>query len=741
MRGGRGTADSHSTIPLSAYAPPLGLEPRQTAPKAAVLPLHHGGLFPCRCGYRLWWQSPFATLILGREQRRAGNASLSLSNICRGLAPRTAQTRAFNGYFSYLFKPSTAPHRLPHRQLKIPSPCTLEGVAHLLGGESLHLEFPTRTIFEGITVGLNEGDRIGIVGRNGDGKSTLMKILAGRLEPDSGRVTVRGGTRIGYLDQSDVLDDDHTVGYAIVGDTPEYEWASQARIRDVISGLVSDLPWDAPVSSLSGGQRRRVALASLLAQEWDVLMLDEPTNHLDVEAITWLAGHLKSRWSKNAGGLMVVTHDRWFLDEICTDTWEVHDRIVEPFEGGYAAYILQRVERDRQAAAAEAKRQNLMRKELAWLRRGAPARTSKPKFRIDAANALIADVPPVRDTVELKKMAVSRLGKDVVDLENVSVTYDDPSLPGGKRPVLKKVTWRIAPGERTGILGVNGAGKSTLLSLVTGDLKPTEGRVKHGKTVKIATLTQQLDELKEVENDRVSDVIGRKKRSYIADGKELSPSQMLERLGFTSAQLSTPVKDLSGGQKRRLQLMLILLDEPNVLILDEPSNDLDTDMLAAMEDLLDTWPGTLLVVSHDRYLMERVTDQQYAVIDGSFRHLPGGVDEYLALSAAGAGGSAAGSAQARSTAPTQKASAQEAETSTKPKVSGAELRAAQKESGAIERRLAKLTTEQEKLSEQMSAHDPSDYAGLAALGEQQQTLQDEIDELEMRWLELSELLG
>ena len=609
-------------------------------------------------------------------------------------------------------------------------------MAHLLGGESLHLEFPTRTIFEGITVGLNEGDRIGIVGRNGDGKSTLMKILAGRLEPDSGRVTVRGGTRIGYLDQSDVLDDDHTVGYAIVGDTPEYEWASQARIRDVISGLVSDLPWDAPVSSLSGGQRRRVALASLLAQEWDVLMLDEPTNHLDVEAITWLAGHLKSRWSKNAGGLMVVTHDRWFLDEICTDTWEVHDRIVEPFEGGYAAYILQRVERDRQAAAAEAKRQNLMRKELAWLRRGAPARTSKPKFRIDAANALIADVPPVRDTVELKKMAVSRLGKDVVDLENVSVTYDDPSMPDGKRPVLKKVTWRIAPGERTGILGVNGAGKSTLLSLVTGDLKPTEGRVKHGKTVKIATLTQQLDELKEVENDRVSDVIGRKKRSYIADGKELSPSQMLERLGFTSAQLSTPVKDLSGGQKRRLQLMLILLDEPNVLILDEPSNDLDTDMLAAMEDLLDTWPGTLLVVSHDRYLMERVTDQQYAVIDGSFRHLPGGVDEYLALSAAGAGGSAAGSAQARAASSAQASAEPEA-----PKVSGAELRAAQKESGAIERRLAKLAAEQEKLSEQMSAHDASDYAGLAALGEQQQTLQDEIDELEMRWLELSELLG
>ena len=607
-------------------------------------------------------------------------------------------------------------------------------MAHLLGGESLHLEFPTRTVFENVTVGINEGNRIGIVGRNGDGKSTLMKILAGRLEPDSGRVTVRNGTRIGYLDQSDILQDDHTVGYAIVGDTPEYEWASQARIRDVISGLVSDLDWNAPISSLSGGQRRRVALASLLAQEWDVLMLDEPTNHLDVEAITWLASHVKSRWSKNAGGLLVVTHDRWFLDEVCTDTWEVHDRIVEPFEGGYAAYILQRVERDRQAAAAEAKRQNLMRKELAWLRRGAPARTSKPKFRIDAANALIADVPPVRDTIELKKMALTRLGKDVVDLENVSVSFDTPA---GEKNVLKNITWRIAPGERTGILGVNGAGKSTLLSLVTGSLQPTAGRVKHGKTVKIATLTQQLDELREVENDRVSDVIGRKKRSYIADGKEVSPSQMLERLGFTSAQLSTPVKDLSGGQKRRLQLLLILLDEPNVLILDEPSNDLDTDMLAAMEDLLDSWPGTLLVVSHDRYLMERVTDQQYAVMNGAFRHLPGGVDEYLQLSAAGA--TSNGSSVSHPTSSKSAAGGEEAKSA--PKISGAESRALQKESGTIERRLAKLSDEQAKLSEAMSAHDPSDYEGLAALGAQQQSLQDEIDELELRWLEISELLG
>lgn len=607
-------------------------------------------------------------------------------------------------------------------------------MAHLLGGEDLHIEFPTRTIFEGITVGLNEGNRIGIVGRNGDGKSTLLSLLGGRLTPDSGKVTVRSGTRIGFLDQADVLDDSLTVGQAIVGDTPEYEWASDSKIRDVISGLVSDLDWNASVSSLSGGQRRRVALAALLAGDWDVLMLDEPTNHLDVEAITWLANHLKTRWSKNAGGLLTVTHDRWFLDEICTDTWEVHDGVVEPFEGGYAAYILQRVERDRQAAATEAKRQNLMRKELAWLRRGAPARTSKPKFRIDVANALIADVPPVRNKVELSQMAVSRLGKDVVDIEDVDVSYPDASTPGATKDVLKKVTWRIAPGERTGIMGVNGAGKSTLLGLVTGSVEPTRGRVKHGKTVKVATLTQQLDELREVENDRVSDVIGRKRTSYVAGGKEMTPGQLLERLGFTSAQLSTPVKDLSGGQKRRLQLLLILLDEPNVLILDEPSNDLDTDMLAAMEDLLDTWPGTLLVVSHDRYLMERVTDQQYALIDGTFRHLPGGVDEYLQLSDSTA---TTPSTKAVDSSPLGK---QDTDSSSAAKVSGAEVRAAQKEINQIDRKLAKLADQKAKLEEKMASHNHSDYEGLTALSAEQQSIQDEVDELEMRWVELSEVL-
>ncbi|ROZ63250.1 ABC transporter ATP-binding protein [Kocuria soli] len=616
-------------------------------------------------------------------------------------------------------------------------------MAHLLNGENLHLSFPTRTVLEGVTVGIDGGDRIGIVGRNGDGKSTLMKILAGRLDPDEGRVTSRSGTRIGMLDQADVLDPTQTVGQAVVGNRDEHEWAGDAKVRDVIGGLVADLDWKKPVGELSGGQRRRTALAALLAQEWDVLFLDEPTNHLDVEGIAWLAQHLNKRWSKNQGGLVVVTHDRWFLDEISTSTWEVHDRIVEPFEGGYAAYVLQRVERDRQAAVAEAKRQNLMKKELAWLRRGAPARTSKPKFRIDAANELIADVPPPRDTVALSKMAVTRLGKRVVDLEDISVTYmgsregyspDGESVASTEpRTVLDGVTWQIAPGERTGILGRNGAGKSTLLQVVTGELEPTAGRVVRGKTVKVAVLTQQLRELEEVADDRVSDVVGRKKTSYVADGKEMTPGQLLERLGFTSAQLSTPVRDLSGGQKRRLQLLMILLDEPNVLVLDEPTNDLDTDMLAAMEDLLDTWPGTLLVVSHDRYLLERVTDQQYALLDGRFRHLPGGVDEYLRLAAATDTGAAASN-------PLAAASAASDSASDDPKLSGAEARAAQKEVGAIERRMEKLAGLIEAKHTEMAAHDQSDFEGLGKLTEQLREFEDENTELEERWLELSEQL-
>jgi ATPase subunit of ABC transporter with duplicated ATPase domains len=478
------------------------------------------------------------------------------------------------------------------------------------------------------------------------------------------------------------------------------------------------------VGDLSGGQRRRVALAALLTGDWDVIFLDEPTNHLDVEGISWLAGHLKKRWPNGQGGLLVVTHDRWFLDEVSNATWEVHDRILEPFEGGYAAYILQRVERDRSAAVSEAKRQNLMKKELAWLRRGAPARTAKPKFRIEAANALIEDEPPVRDAIQLSSMAMQRLGKDVVDLEEVSVSY-------GEKQVLREVTWRIAPGERTGILGVNGAGKSTLLGLVSDHVQPTSGRVKRGKTVKIATLTQQLDELTAVQDMRVSAVVAEKRTTYSVGGKEMTPGQLLERLGFTSAQLSTPVKDLSGGQKRRLQLLLILLDEPNVLILDEPTNDLDTDMLVAMEDLLDTWPGTLLVISHDRYLLERITDNQYAVLEGHFTHLPNGVDQYLALRVK------------QMAAPTVSVTAQATATANKPvpKLTGAELRNAEKEFGSIERKIAKQQADVAEIHAKMAAHDQNDYVGLAELSEQISKCEGTIADLEMRWLELSELLG
>ncbi|MBG6212841.1 MAG: ABC-F family ATP-binding cassette domain-containing protein [Cryobacterium sp.] len=595
-------------------------------------------------------------------------------------------------------------------------------MAHLLGAESLHLEFPTRVIFDSVTAGLNEGDRIGVVGKNGDGKSTLMRLLAGRMEPDEGRVTRRRGVTIGMLDQSDDLASGQTVGHTIVGGIEEHVWAGDAKVRDVIGGLVRDIPWDALVDDLSGGQRRRVALAAVLIGDYDVIFLDEPTNHLDVEGISWLAGHLKTRWAAQSGGLVVVTHDRWFLDEVCNMTWEVHDRLIEPFEGGYAAYILQRVERDRMGSVVEAKRQNLMKKELAWLRRGAPARTAKPKFRIDAANVLIENEPPPRDTVSMQSMAMQRLGKDVVDLIDIGVKFGD-------KTVLNDITWRIAPGERTGIMGVNGAGKSTLLNLVAGTLQPTTGHVKRGKTIKVAVLTQQLFELDEIHNDRVSDVIGRQKTSYMAGGKEITPGQMLERMGFLSAQLTTQVKDLSGGQKRRLQLLLIVLDEPNVLILDEPTNDLDTDMLAAMEDLLDSFPGTLLVVSHDRYLIERVTDNQYAVMDGGFRHLPGGVDQYLEVRRKALAGPAAGS-PADAPASSKKI----------PTLGGAELRNAQKELGSIDRKVVKLQERIAQKHEKLAAHDQSDFAGLGALGVKLTELEETIATLETRWVELTELI-
>ncbi|MFM1992234.1 MAG: hypothetical protein RL600_62 [Actinomycetota bacterium] len=613
-------------------------------------------------------------------------------------------------------------------------------MAHLLGAENISLEFPTKKVFDGITIGVNDGDRIGIVGRNGDGKSTLLKLLAKRIQPDEGRITHRNSLTFGLLDQSDVIDPGLTIGQSVVGDVSEHIWAGNPKIRDVISGLLNDLDWNKQVGELSGGQRRRVALAKLLVQDLDIVMLDEPTNHLDIEGVAWLAQHLKNRWSNNAGGLIVVTHDRWFLDEVCNLTWEVHDGVIEPFEGGYAAYILQRNERDRSAAASEARRQNLMRKELAWLRRGAPARTTKPKFRMDAAAELIANEPEPRDRVALSKLATQRLGKDVLDIENLSYSI-------GNRELLHDVTWRLGPGDRVGLVGVNGAGKTTLLKLIQGGLQPTGGVIKRGKTVNIATLSQEVRELDEFADERIFSLIAREKSFFVVDKKEVGIGQLVEQLGFTQAQLQTPISDLSGGQKRRLQFLRLLFGEPNVLILDEPTNDLDTDILAAMEDLLDGWPGTLIVVSHDRYLLERVTDQQFALLgDGSLRHLPGGVDQYLELRKhsllvkPGTSTSAlpAGSIEKSNRSTTLRAG--EGESSPSLRLSGAALREAEKNLSRLERALEKLATDEAKLHEQMAGHDQSDYSGLAEMAAKQAEYNAKRDQLELEWLETSELL-
>ncbi len=610
-------------------------------------------------------------------------------------------------------------------------------MAFLLGCEKARVEFPTKTVFEDVSLGLDEGDRIGVVGKNGDGKSTLLSLLAGIIEPDEGRVIRTRGVRVGVLGQADVLSDDDTVEHAVVGDTPEYEWAGDARVRDIISGLAADIPWQGRVGDLSGGQRRRVDLARLLIGDWDVLMLDEPTNHLDMRAITWLAHHLKARWKHGTGALLVVTHDRWFLDEVCLSMWEVHDRTIDPFEGGFSAYIQQRVERDRQAQVAEQRRQNQLRRELAWLARGAQARSTKPKFRIDAARELIADVPPLRNTLELKRMAVARLGKQVVDLTDVSVRL------GGKT-VLDDVSWIIGPGDRFGIVGENGAGKTTLLRVIEGALAPSAGRVKIGKTVKFAVLSQHLDNLVKLESDRVREVIGRYSRRVMLDGKEATPAQLLERLGFTRDDLNEPVCDLSGGQKRRLALMLILLDEPNVLILDEPGNDLDTDMLAQVEDLLDGWPGTLLLVTHDRYLMERVTDNQYALINGKIRHLPRGVDEYLELvgrTTDERGGVVASSSGKASASKQTSTSVNEQATGAASKLSGGEIRALRKSMASAERKMDTLRGKIEGIHQAMTEADPSDYVKLGDMQKEIKEIEAQIEALEEEWMEAAEALG
>lgn len=624
-------------------------------------------------------------------------------------------------------------------------------MAILLGCDSVHLEFPTKLIAQDVTLGVNEGDRIGIVGKNGDGKSSLLGVLSGAVPPDAGRVTRRRDVTVGVLGQRDALDSASTVHRAVVGDLPEYEWAASPRVRQILDGLIADVPWEGLVGELSGGQRRRVDLARLLIGDYDVLMLDEPTNHLDMRTINWLAEHLKSRWQRGSGAMLVVTHDRWFLDEVCTSMWEVHDGCVDPFEGGYSAYILQRVERDRMAAVTEERRRNMARKELAWLSRGAQARSTKPKFRVEAARELIADVPPVRNELELKRLAVSRLGKQVIDVIDVDAGYENGAAedgcgaPASSRPVLSDVTWLIGAGDRYGLLGENGAGKTTLLNVIQGKLSPRRGRVKIGSTVRFGVLSQQLDELKPVEDDTIREVLARGKRYVMVEGKETSPEKLLERLGFTQQQMWSRIKDLSGGQKRRLSLLLTILEEPNVLILDEPGNDLDTDMLALVEDLLDSWPGTLILVTHDRFLMERVTDQQWALIGGTLRHVPGGVDEYLRLTE---GLSAGGSARPQAPGfnggqggdPNPSNAPQAGAQGPRGGLSNAERQRLKKEVASLERKMETRLAKVEELERGMFGIDPTDFAALTAQQDAVAAARDELDELEMAWLEASERL-
>lgn len=609
-------------------------------------------------------------------------------------------------------------------------------VAFLFGCEGIHLEYPAKTVLDNVTLGVHEGDRIGIVGQNGDGKSTLLGVLAGLVEPDDGLVRHTRGLRIGMLGQRDSLEDEASVEYAVVGDTPEYVWAGDPRVREVISALIADIAWDAKVKTLSGGQRRRVDLARLLVGDWDVLMLDEPTNHLDMHAIAWLAAYLNRRWPKGTGALLTVTHDRWFLDEVANAMWEVHDGLVDPFEGGYSAYVLQRVERDRVAQVTEQKRKNLMRKELAWLSRGARARSTKPKFHMALAQELIAEEPPVRNTLELRAMAMQRLGKQCVELTRVTERFGD-------RTVLDNVDWIIGPGDRIGVLGENGAGKTTLLKIIQGAIKPTSGFVKIGKTVKFAVLSQRLDELEEMSKYRVTEVLSRYRTRVVLDGKETTPAKLLERLGFSSRHLYTRICDLSGGQKRRLQLLLILLDEPNVLILDEPGNDLDTDMLAVLEDLLDTWAGTLVMVTHDRYLMERVTDDQYALIGGKLRHCPRGVDEYLELLDERNRSAASGRTFADVTGQGAAAQAQQG-ASSKASDSGytnAELREMKKRLASLNKKMGTAARKVEDKQAEMDGADPTDFVRLGELQAELDELRSAKEALEDEWLELADALG
>ena len=499
-------------------------------------------------------------------------------------------------------------------------------MANLINVERASVAYGTRTLLNVVSLGIDEGDAIGVVGRNGDGKTTLLQMLTGTREPDSGRVTHTSGLSVGYLHQADDFAADATVRDVIVGGRADHIWAAEADTRSVVENLLTEISLDREVSNLSGGERRRVALAAVLLAGHDALVLDEPTNHLDVEVIGWLAGHLAQQRAK---ALVVVSHDRWFLDAVCTKTWEVHDGAVDAYDGGYAAYVLARAERMRVAAGTEARRRNLMRKELAWLRRGPPARTSKPKFRIQAANDLIANEPEPRDSLALQRFATARLGKDVFDLHRVR-------LEAGEKVILDKLDWSIGPGDRIGLVGVNGTGKTSVLKLLAGELTPVAGTFKQGKTLKIGHLSQALAELDPT--DRVLDAVERARRiTELAGGREVSTSTLLEDFGFTGDKLTTRLADLSGGERRRFQFLRLLLDEPNVLLLDEPTNDLDIDTLTVIEDYLDGWPGTLIVVTHDRYFLERVSDVTYALTGGGrCDMLPGGIEQYLSDRAAAA---------------------------------------------------------------------------------------------------------
>ncbi|HWC24248.1 MAG TPA: ABC-F family ATP-binding cassette domain-containing protein [Flexivirga sp.] len=595
---------------------------------------------------------------------------------------------------------------------------------NLIAAESISLALGTNQVLDGVSLGVGTGDRIGVVGRNGGGKSTLLRVLAGTQPIDSGRVTNVGGLTLGMLSQDDRLDAGATVRDATLGDRAEHEWAGDPRVRDILGGLLGGVGFtamggpDAVVGTKSGGERRRIALAKLLIDDPDLLFLDEPTNHLDVEGVQWLADHLVQRRARPDNAFVTITHDRWFLDAVADRTWEVVDGRVEQYDGGYAAYVLAKNERARIAAATEDRRQNLLRKELAWLRRGPPARTSKPRFRIDAANELIKNEPDPRDEVELVRFATTRLGKDVIDLIDATVQLGD-------RKLLDKQTWRLAPGERTGIVGVNGAGKSTVLRAIEGSRPLDAGKRKQGRTVELAFLTQEVRELDKYDGMRVIDAITEVKSFIMLGGKEVSASSLAKRLGFSGPRQQTRVGDLSGGERRRLQILRLLMTEPNVLLLDEPTNDLDIETLTSLEDVLDGWAGTLVVVSHDRYLLERMCDRQIALLgDGKLRELPGGVEQYLELHAA-----AKQSAAAAPSAPTSRG----------PVSSAAEQREARKEMARIERSLSKLATQEEKLHSALveAATDP---VRATELDGQLRAIHAEREALEERWMEIGELV-